>query len=345
VNHETDLESKTLKLIEASANQRLKNSGLSVSAQSLDAATAMVSNYLAGRPTEIGRGFFRAELARLLANRTFHLQRSPMTVAPQVRSEPVVLIIGLPRTGSTFLHHLLTKGLGWKAPSGAQLYNLEPNLPSDHYRRDARRRSDRAERRSPGLSVAHPFPIRSAEECTPGVANHLAGIIPRAQWNDSSAPVRGERYASALSAYVADLFALGVFGSSRTPIVLKSPGHTLDVVGATRILRPDLVIWLTRDHAAVLRSWNILVSRAKHLFGLAHTKSSEHMWRAVWLDADSADNRKNLDMPHLFVSFDRVVNSPATVCEEVAQAGGWPFCPGRLGRASQLLSLYQRTRH
>jgi hypothetical protein len=347
VNAVTDVDTATtLQLAVSTANRRLAASKLSTDPKSIDAAEPMIGNYLAGRPSELGRAFFRVELARLLANRAHHVQRASLTSLPRVtvRTEPLILIVGLPRTGSTFLHHLLTKGIGWKAPTGAQLYDLDPTLPQQRYYRDARLRGHLAEHRSPGVSSAHPFAIRSAEECTPGLANHFAGIIPLAQWNDTSAPIGGHRYMAALNAYVMDLFALGVFGTSVTPVVLKSPGHTLDVASAIQTLKPDLAIWLTRDHRAVLQSWNGLVSKAKHLFGLTHTRSSQHAWRAIWLEADSANNRKNLSTPHLVVPFDRLVNHPVAVCLEIAQIGQWQARPKRVERAAQLLNRYQHTR-
>jgi hypothetical protein len=118
-----------------------------------------------------GRYSLRWDLCRLLRNGA--RVESQLALQPHIEQTPVaapIVILGLPRTGTTFLHRVLAED-----PENAVLrcwQTLEPALRPRHFdpRRDARaRRTERKlqmfRRMAPGLASLHPLGADLPQEC------------------------------------------------------------------------------------------------------------------------------------------------------------------------------------
>jgi hypothetical protein len=123
------------------------------------------------RLTLLGRLVARRDLLGLLVNRlrlAEDRKRHP-GIAEQRITRPL-FIIGLPRTGTTLLHHLLSQDPASRAPQAWEVMTPSPPPEDGSYDRDPR--IDDAERRlrwldwlAPDFKAIHPLGARLAIEC------------------------------------------------------------------------------------------------------------------------------------------------------------------------------------
>jgi hypothetical protein len=123
------------------------------------------------RLTLLGRVVARRDLLGLLTNRlrlTADRKRHP-AIADE-RIERPFFIIGLPRTGTTLLHHLISQDPASRAPQAWEV--MAPSPPPEQARYDTDPRIADAERRlrwldwlAPDFKAIHPLGARLAIEC------------------------------------------------------------------------------------------------------------------------------------------------------------------------------------
>lgn len=123
------------------------------------------------RLTLVGRLVARHDLLGLLTNRlrlAEDRKRHP-GIADQRIGRPV-FIIGLPRTGTTLLHHLISQDPASRAPQAWEV--MTPSPPPEEARYETDPRIDDAERRlrwldwlAPDFKAIHPLGARLAIEC------------------------------------------------------------------------------------------------------------------------------------------------------------------------------------
>lgn len=172
-----------------------------------------------------------------------------------------IIILGLPRTGSTFLqrllaadsvfHHLRFQEALMPAPPPA----LTPEL-ADRRRAYAQFRCERSERFVPSLNQMHRITPDSPEECYFLLRNafmhpsyHLIGPIP-AYINFLNAHDRTSAYED----YAYQLKILQ-FGRPHARWVLKGPAHWQHIAILHRLFPDAHFIQTHRHPRAVLRSW------------------------------------------------------------------------------------------
>lgn len=121
--------------------------------------------------TPLGRIAVRTDLRRLLSNRLRLVEdrkRHPGIAEEEVRA-PLV-IVSLPRTGTTLLHGLLAQDPAHRAPRSWEV--MYPSPPPEASRRDDDPRIEKVrkqfrwfDRMAPGYKVAHPIGPRLPQEC------------------------------------------------------------------------------------------------------------------------------------------------------------------------------------
>lgn len=309
----------------------------------LDRVNLVVDAYMSRSPSPLGRAYFRAELSRMIRNRSIHESIVTDVDVNQRQPGPRILITGLPRTGSTLLHHLLTKALKWNAPKGYDLHFLQRGAVGSNtqavYNRQHLIRS-----RSSELLAAHSMSVRSAEECTVGLANHLVGLQALVQWDlpDDCSPWCGPTFAAGLRCYNTDLQRLAPSTPSDVPLVLKSPGYIFDLPRAIVELQPAVIVLLDREMDDVIESWTKLVSLSQSLFGLTPDPAQiVNKWRPRWEMAQATVARFSDDTSVEVLKFHyrEIVNDATSVCCRIGQALGVPTDQPRLSRCLRLLQM------
>jgi len=123
------------------------------------------------RLTLLGRIVARADTISLLANRlrlAEDRRRHPGIAAQSIRRP--LFIVGLPRTGSTMLHHLLAQDPASRTAQAWEVMTPSPPPERQHYETDARIAHARRELRwldrlAPGFKAIHPLDAQLPIEC------------------------------------------------------------------------------------------------------------------------------------------------------------------------------------
>jgi hypothetical protein len=183
--------------------------------------------------------------------------------APEILDEPItapLVIAGLPRSGTTFLHQLLTEDPANSAPRVWQM--IHPYPP-----RDAPGAVDRRQRRvarqlkmfqilAPRFRRLHPIAATSPQECSEITAHVFASLrfdttyrIPSyRRWLDASGHLDAYRFHKRFLQHLQHQAG----GGGRW--VLKCPDHTF-ALAALREVYPDVeLVFVHRDPVAVLAS-------------------------------------------------------------------------------------------
>lgn len=114
----------------------------------------------------VGRAVLKAFLRRILGNRLLlveHRKQHPQTAA---LAQPPIIVLGLPRTGTTFLHRLLAQDPGAYGPPAWQVWRPLPRATGPDKRREVTARAIRdMQKLSPILDARHHVHVDEPEEC------------------------------------------------------------------------------------------------------------------------------------------------------------------------------------
>jgi hypothetical protein len=265
--------------------------------------------------TLVGRRVMQNQLVRLVGQR----RRLEETHDGRWAREPrVVVVVGLPRTGTTFLHRLLAERTDadwvplWEA--------LEPFGDSiDARRAAAARYLAVVDRLSPRLGTLHPMGVDLAEECD--VALQLTGLSDwytiahrcRAyrEWLESEP--RRESYAT----YRRLLVCIRPHGRA---LLLKSPSH-LPHLGALFGTFPNCrVVWLHRPLSAVVPSMVRLVHAARSVTcDPGSFEEIEHEWRPRLRRRIDRGSPFRDDPRVLNLEFDDLVRDPDRTAARISE--------------------------
>jgi Sulfotransferase family len=207
----------------------------------------------------IGLTGIRAELARHLSNRL--RVRELLRSHPEIASAPVprpVFVVGLPRTGTTWLHAQLASAPGHRAPLMWELLDPCPQPADgprgpDHRLRNADRMAWLAHRAAPSMRVIHPVDARAPEECVFALPHHMAyrnraRIVGYQDWYT-------RRDATGDYAYLRQQLQILQWRQPRRRWILKSPFHLWHLDALLRVFPDATIVWPHRDVATVLASW------------------------------------------------------------------------------------------
>ena len=208
-----------------------------------------------------GGGAIRWDSVRFLSN--LLRLREEEKRAPEILDQPVerpLLISGLPRSGTTFLHNLLAEDPANLVPRIWQLIHPYPTRRSGTGRD---RRSQQVARQlrlfgllAPQFSSLHPVEAGSPQECSEITAHLFASLrfdttyrIPSyRRWLDDTGHLSGYRFHKRFLQHLRHQAG----GEGRW--VLKCPDHIF-ALGAIRTVYPDAdLVFVHRDPVAVLAS-------------------------------------------------------------------------------------------
>lgn len=304
--------------------------------------------------TPIGRMLSRQHLINLLTNRLL-LERE-WRENPQILSRRItapIVIVGLPRSGTTLLQHLMGTD-----PAMRPLWHWEtlfPVSPRDQEESSAEERIKRAERSfrlfywmAPQAQAIHPQSAQSPTECV-GLFAHSFGSVEFAavhrlpsylEWW-LSADLRGH-----YEYYLKQLQLLDVEGKTW---MLKSPGHLFSLDQLISVVPDVRIIQLHRDPLDVLPSY---CSLAAVLRGV----NSEHIdlneIGRVWLEAWAIALERALEHRRLFdpdrivdLSYSTLVRDPLAAVQAIYEKFGLAFAAETKERMTDHLMRNPQHRH
>jgi sulfotransferase family protein len=133
--------------------------------------------------TTLGRMIARADLGRLLENRLHMVaaRKAYPEVAAGVVERPLV-IVGLPRTGTTILHELLAQDPVNRVPMTWEVMHVHPPPERSTYETDPRiaaveRHLGGVDRLIPNFKAMHPMGARLPQECVALTAHDFASML------------------------------------------------------------------------------------------------------------------------------------------------------------------------
>ncbi len=289
----------------------------------------------------VGRAITRIRLVNLLANR-LRLEAA-LEAHPAILDEPVaapVVIAGLQRTGTTFLHRLLAAVPGFRAlrswealqPLPAGPYGGRPSAEGpDPARLRAARQAETALRfMAPDFFAIHPVEAGAPEEDVLLLDNALLSTVPEAtlhvpayaHWLEERDHRPAYRHLRVL------LQALQYFGG-RGRWVLKTPHH-LEHLDALRAVFPDAVVVQThRDPAVTYASFFSMVWHGRRVFS-DHVPAAEVAahWRrknARLLARSMAFREGAADAGFLDLGYAALCADPPAAVRSVLDAAGEPW--------------------
>jgi len=279
-------------------------------------------------------------------------------VCPEIHARPLrppLIITGLPRTGSTLLHRMMSRIPGYFAPPYWLLVRPLPARPGepDEVRRAVARREMRWWKViTPSVKAKHKTGISMPEECMLALSltfqsqlfNSVAPVESYLAWYATSD--RGGKYAD----YRSILLALQATQPDRT-LLLKAPDHLGGLDALCAAVPEARIVQLHRDPVAVLNSLASLVYSSQH--GLTQRRDPARLaaYLANHLETSLRRNmaqRPHLPVPVIDVHFDALVGDPVGTAGRILAAFDMPLPPrGRAAMTKYLAekSQVQRPRH
>jgi hypothetical protein len=286
------------------------------------------------RLSELGSLGALSELAHAISTHrdVAHVTQTSTTVPPA--PEAPVIVAGLPRTGTTVLHHLLVAGLARaRAPLAWEVAFPTLGYAGSQYRDldEAVAKTTTAARLDLLTAVGsrvlemHPMTFDSIEECTPLLATSLMSpqvlMMFRAprfrEWlldQDLSEPY-------SLWRIQLGMITSRVSGPTTIPWVLKSPLHVFDYAALWEAIPSARVIQIQRSAVDFFESFLNLVEAARSIFS-DHVDPAE--LGAEWLEFWStvvprAQCAVAANPTQLFVvDYEHLVRDPLRVLNELS---------------------------
>ena len=313
------------------------------------------------RLTPLGRLLAHAEILGRLKNRLqlVHWRDQHPEIAQEDVRAPLI-ILGLPRTGTTLLHALLALDPANRAPLFWELEHSVPPATPASWTRDARiarveKNLARFNRFCPGIQAVHLMEARLQQECVAIFAMDLRSeqfymmydIPSYAHW------LKDESKTWALQFHRQVLQHLQSGGVRGERWLLKSPGH-LHLIEALLAVYPQAnFIHTHRDPLKVCTS---LASMATLLRGVASDhldlprigRQQLDLWSEL-LDR-AVDQRQHLsatgqDAQFFDVAFSQLQSDPLQVVERLYAHFGYPLTASVKGAMRAFLTAYPRDKH
>jgi hypothetical protein len=302
--------------------EHLWRPGLEVLLRSLDTEADL---------TPVGRWFARGQLVDLMGNRLQLVDA--WRERPEVLQAPIerpIVIVGLPRTGSTLLQHLLALDLANRSLRQWEAARPAPPPPAD----DDDPRVATAERGFRLLSLLepearelHPGSPTQPTECVTLMANafaswELAAINHVPAYLDWC-------LAQDLRPVYADLRAQLQLLQVNTPgarWVLKCPGHLFALDALLDALPSAVLVQTHRDPDRVLPSYCHLVSTLQRIGARRVDEAAiAERWTAAWgeaLDRSAAVRAKRADIEVVDIAYADLVVDPLRVVRRIYDHAG-----------------------
>jgi hypothetical protein len=285
----------------------------------------------------LGRLAARSLLVGLLTTRARVMQLT--ADHPEIVTDPVtapIVIMGMPRTGTTFLQRLLSRDPGLRSlPYWEALAPLPTGSADDRHAPVADRIATAEkgitflDRVAPDMKAVHELDAHEPDEEIWLLGVSLCSMLFEAQWN---VPAYAEWYdgAELAPAYEALRTMLQVLQWYRPADrwLLKSPQH-LERIPDLRATFPDAVIVQThRDPVSVVASTASMISYSRRMSSSTiapQTIAKYWAWRIERLLTRSMEQRDATGTPVVDVRFEDLTAEPMSVVEDIYRAAGRPL--------------------
>lgn len=238
----------------------------------------------------------------------------------------VVVIGGLPRTGTTFVQELLSTATGRRTLRGWEAYDpgAVPD-PTQHARaiREARDRFSAALAVAPQLYAMHPLSAEGLEECTP-LLQHSFECLQWAMMFDCPTYLDSLLDASLSEGYRVWSAQLQQIDAPDTSWLLKSPMHCCDYAGLYAAAPSAKLIHVRRDVVEVVTSFLNLCLEARRVFATTVDELPQSLG-PFWLPRlrrvlDRAQRTLDrLSIPVVEVDYPTLVANPARTTAELCE--------------------------
>ena len=295
----------------------------------------------------VGRIATRWDLVRFLSNLLRLVDEEKR--APEILAQPIarpIFISGLPRSGTTFLHSLLTEDPGNLVP---RVWQLIHPYPPRNTETGPDRRARRVARQlrlfgllAPDFRRMHPIDARSPQECSEITAHVFASLrfdttyrVPSYRcWLDATGHLDAYRFHKRFLQHLQHQTADG------GRWVLKCPDHVF-ALDAIREIYPDArLVFVHRDPLAVLLSVARLTETLRRPFTRSIDKAEigrqdSDRWLAATELMIAAAQEQRFAEPIFHVQYLDLVKDPVgTVAALYSHFGGalHPDSAARIGR-------------
>lgn len=255
---------------------------------------------------------------------------------PEIADEPIerpIVVVGLPRTGTTLAHHVLAQPEAHRAPLMWELMHCDladiPESVRERYIKQAEQVAQGASKASPMMPKIHPLGAEKPEECV-FVLPHGLMFVVRAHMPRYEQWMLDRDYTPDYQ-YLKQALQVLQHKRPRRRWVLKSPAHLWSLETLFKVFPDAQVVWTHRDPSTVMGSLCSLVETSQAV----HTRSPDpkEIGR-VWLGmlatgvARALTARENLRGDSIIdVSYRRLAEAPDRRFPELFQRLDVPWGP------------------
>lgn len=283
----------------------------------------------------IGRVYLRQVIRTALINRLL-LQEQRRT-SPEIHDallRPPIIITGLPRTGSTLLHRMMSRLPGFFAPPYWMMVRPLPGRPGEP--EGARQATARREVKwwkaiTPSVRAKHRVGINLPEECIlpltltfqSKVFHSLVPVEGYLEWYTTCD--RRRKYVD----YRAILMALQAQRPGET-LLLKAPDHLGALDALCEAVPEARLVQLHRDPMAVVSSLSSLVYSSQYGLTRRHDPARLAASLAAYLEATlrrNMEQRRQIAVPILDMHYEKLVADPVAAAAHVLKAFDEPMPP------------------
>jgi hypothetical protein len=270
----------------------------------------------------VGRMVLRAFLRRILGNRLLLVNHRKNNPELPDLAQPPIIVLGLPRTGTTFLHRLLAQDPGVYGPPAWQVWRPLPRLAGPDRRREVAARALKdIHKLSPGLDARHHVAVDEPEE-----DYHLLDPSFRAAGLGMICPVKGYfdwvKKQDAVPAYrMYHEFLRHIQQTAPGKrLVLKTPLHTPYMETITGEIPGTLFVQTHRDLAQVAGS---LASLCYAMFSVTSPKVDPNKIGDIgldllqWMARESMEQRARCNLPVVDVQYTDLIADPVATVRRI----------------------------
>jgi hypothetical protein len=269
-------------------------------------------------------------------------------IAAQTIDKPMV-VIGLPRTGTTITYDLLALDPSARAPREWEWYMPWPATNAATFTTDPRIGIVQSMYQNwldhaPELEQIQRFDCTQPGECNHGMSHHFAstnfwaeyGVPDFAQWLRDEVPEGQYRTHKRLLQEFQ-------WQGPRGHWILKSPQHLFDLDGLIDTYPDACLIWTHRDPVWTFSSLASMVSKFQRATGggkdlPAVGRSVLEMWSAAMARAThSRSTNPKVERAIIDLAHREVVHDPVRTIQRIYERFGFPFTDEHIGRIRQFL--------
>lgn len=303
-----------------------------------------------------GKNLIQQLILRLLVNR-LNMQ-DDFKRHPEILETPIeqpLFIVGLPRTGSTYLHNLLAQDLSNRWLHLWEAFTPSPSpdpltVVTDPRIKKTQESFAAYEKFSPESSAMHKYDACSPEEClwllqhdfTCISFNFLAELPSYAQWIKTQDMVPVYQY------YRQQLQLLSwKWRTNRW--VLKNPFHTADLSALKTVFPDARFIHLHRDPLEVTASYSRLIEKLRPAYSNKSTRQTigkEVQDMLSYQIKQGMEALENIPQSQICnIQFDQLVNDPKATVKQIYEYFGYEFTQEMKHNLNQYIDENPRYKH